>query len=130
MQPGGKSRVTTECPNFAVKLEESLLRQIFGLCDITNHAKTKGVNAPLVERVEVGERVVIAGLGPGKDLCIGRELWSGGNRVGCRIAKLDRTLLFHTGLGCRSFRRRLLKPGTWHALPLGRYIGSSKNRLM
>ncbi len=116
--------------NLTVKLKEGLLCEVFRFGHIADHAKTEGVNASLVKRVKVTKSVVIAGLSPGKHLGIGSELRSGGSRVGRRLVKLDRTLLFHSRIGRGSFRRLLLKPGTWHALPLERNIGSSKNRLM
>jgi hypothetical protein len=130
MQPGGKSGIAAKRSYFAVKLEEGFLGEIFGFRNVADHAKAERVNASLVERIEMGESMVITTLRPGKHFGVGRELLSGGSCVGCRVAKLDRTVLFHSGIGRGSFRRLLLKPGTWHALPLGRIIDSSKNRLM
>src|ERR1700739_233920 len=73
---------------------------------------------------------VVSGLGAGKNLSIGGQSWGLRCDLGCRIADLDRGLLLHDWIRPGSFRRLLLKPGTWHALPLRGDIDSSKNRLM
>jgi len=52
MQPGRKRRLTPECRDLAVKLEEGLLGQILRLSRIRRHTEAERIYTPLVLVVE------------------------------------------------------------------------------
>ena len=47
-----------------MQLEKCFLGEVFGFGYISDHAQAEGVDAPLVERIELGESIMIAGLSP------------------------------------------------------------------
>src|SRR6516164_9794970 len=107
-----------------MELKKCFLRQILCLGDIANHAEAERVDASFVERVELGKRLMVAGLGEGEDFRIRRS------RLRGTAVLLDRdwgmpNFLVPVGFSYGSFGWLLLKPGTWHALPWGIGIGST-----
>jgi hypothetical protein len=68
-----------------MQLEKSFLGKVFGFGDISHHAQAKRVDTPLMKGVELGERVVVAGLGARQYIGVCGN-WSHRRRLGlCRI---------------------------------------------
>jgi hypothetical protein len=63
MEPGGEGGLAAEAADLAEEMEEGLLGHVLGFGDVAEHAEAEGVDAPLVEGVELGERLRISGLG-------------------------------------------------------------------
>ena len=71
MQPGRERRLTAEGRNFAIKLQEGLLCQVFGFRSIPDHAQAKRIHPPLVQTVQGLEALSIAQLGAIDRLLLG-----------------------------------------------------------
>ena len=54
-----------------MELEEGFLGEVFGLSHISHHSQAQGVDAALVEGVELGEGVMIASLSASQHICVG-----------------------------------------------------------
>ena len=63
VEPGGEGGLSAEAADLAEEMEEGLLGHVFGFGDVAEHAEAEGVNAALVEGVELGEGFGVAGLG-------------------------------------------------------------------
>ena len=60
MQPGGEGGLSAEGADLAEEVEEGLLGHVFGFGDVAEHAETEGVDAALVEGVELGKGLSVA----------------------------------------------------------------------
>ncbi len=56
MEPGGEGALAAEAAELAEEMEEGLLGHVLGFGDVAEHAQAEGVDAALVERVELGRR--------------------------------------------------------------------------
>ena len=65
VQPCREKGVASKRCDLAVQLEKGFLCEVFGQLKIVYHAHANGKNALLVLPVELGERVVVSGLGSG-----------------------------------------------------------------
>src|SRR3974390_3197328 len=99
-----------------MELKKCFLRQILCLGDIANHAEAERVDASFVEGIELGKCLMIAGLGKGQNLRVGRGRARGTAILRGWVWKLP-NFPFSGGFSYGSFGWLLLKPGTWHALP-------------
>lgn len=55
MQPGRESRLTTKASNFSKKLDEDLLRQVFGFRNVAGHSQAEGIYPAIMSLVELLE---------------------------------------------------------------------------
>src|SRR5208283_4190088 len=62
MQPRGKGRFTPKSPDLAEELKKSLLREIFRIRRVADHAQAQGVNPAAVHLVQKLESGCIPGL--------------------------------------------------------------------
>src|SRR6185369_13771501 len=112
-----------------MKLQERFLSEVFRLGNIPHHSQTERINASLVQGVEMGKCVMVARLSARQNFGLGRERLRK-RYLGCRVAKLDHALCFLDGFRLGRFGRLLLKPGTGHALPLGRGVSRTVSRVL
>ena len=63
MEPGGEGGFSAEAANLAEEMEECLLGHVLGFGDVAEHAQAEGVDAALMECVELGEGLGVAVLG-------------------------------------------------------------------
>ena len=75
VQPGGEGGLAAEAAELAEEVEEGLLGHVLGLGYVAEHAQTEGVDATLVQRVELCESVRVAVLGALDGICFAGD-WS------------------------------------------------------
>ena len=55
VQPSRECRLTAKAANLSKELNENLLREVFGLRDISRHPQAQGVNSPVVALIKLLE---------------------------------------------------------------------------
>ena len=63
VQPGGEGALAAEAAELAEEVEEGFLGHVFGFGDVAEHAQAEGIDAALVERVELGKGIGVAVFG-------------------------------------------------------------------
>ena len=63
VQPGGEGGLAAEAAELAEEVEERLLGHVLGFGDVAEHAQAEGVDAALVQGVELGEGFGVAVFG-------------------------------------------------------------------
>jgi len=74
VQPGREAGFSAKCLDLAVRLEESLLSQIFGFRRVSHHPETEGIDTSAVGLIESFERRGIALLSQLNDLGQGQTV--------------------------------------------------------
>ena len=75
VQPSGKSRLATESPDLTEELQKRFLHKVFRVGRVANHSQAQGIDAAVVEPVQMLKRRGVSGLGQTDGFRFSRRSW-------------------------------------------------------